>query len=189
LCLAEGLTDPCTRPWIRRAWVQQEVMASKSVYIRCGEYTLAFKLYQKAPGVLDALAGGLWPSSSRAGSTVASCQTLQDMRTYTSHMLSLLEYRRLRPDEKHICECFQNWDLRHSQESGRSRAANNLRFKSNPECVLSSSTSLMASNPRDRVYALLGTTNCLTGKTRQQANQQGQGRGHGRRQEATECAL
>jgi hypothetical protein len=150
--LYEGLADLYTRPWIRRVWVQQEVMASKNLLLRCGHLEIPFATFQE--GARQFTYGDPHApfyhllSPQTLNSIQKSSQVLLEMRRYDPGMHHYLEFCRLTGSSQvaNKCQC---------QE-----VAGHKNLRCNPECVLSTATSLLATDPRDRVYGLLGTTTC-----------------------------
>ena len=150
-CLFAGLEDLFSRPWNRRVWIQQEVTASRNVRVRCGEVEISFAQYRGAMETLKHIIQSAHSSPLVITENLEeSLIAIENMQICSNRSLEMLAYRRLFSEDRHSCECFGD------------RVNDTEGLKSNPECVLSFSSTLLASNSRDHVYGLLGLMNCPT---------------------------
>jgi hypothetical protein len=141
--LLAGLIDIYTRPWMRRVWVQQEVRVANQIDVKCGHTGLSFANFQRGITKLQTLAKTVEPAYDISGHTTKCCNALKAMRATSAMDNLILEHERLEKKQSYECQCYNQTGLR-----------------TNIECVLSQCNDLLATNPRDRIYGLLGLTNC-----------------------------
>ena len=145
--LAQGLRDLLLRPWTTRVWVQQEVFAAREVVVRCGEHELRLDEYKHIISVL--------PRSSSGENVRYHVEALTQLRSSTRSEKATLEAERVRDNSiEHHCGCPST-----EKENRIGRQQRPLK-STYPECVLHYSTGLHASDDRDRIFALLGMSNC-----------------------------
>ena len=97
---------------------------------------------------------------------VACIATLRTMHIEIPSLMARLEYERLLPVPRRtaasLCMCAQPDYPETDRMEYHNMFAEPQTKRTNPECVLQYSTDLLASDDRDRIYALLSTTNCRT---------------------------
>lgn len=118
--------------------------------MRCGDFETSFTKYREGLETLDRIMQKQGLEAVRSKALEQSRLALLQMQRCTDQTFSLLEYRKLSRGSHCKCECF---GYRNVDFNG---------LKSNLECVLGSSSMLLATDPRDYVYGLLGLSNCLT---------------------------
>lgn len=143
-----GMLDLCSRAWISRAWIQQEVFASQNIAVYCGEHCMTLKQFKEV------------------ARTAGSLDHQQDSRikrnlTIFPHLRQATEADLNRLGEQ---RCLQHKGIcRHIRSSGSTTPQ--LRGAvtcTRPECVIADLKGVLASEPQDRVYALLARMDCRT---------------------------
>ena len=155
--LVAGMQDLCSRPWLSRAWIQQEVFAARDLVLHCGMHSFTLDDYKAMGRRLEGIIG------------IQIDTTNADERPVQYDLQALAALKRGGVDE--LCELDQSRSQVHrlymgseSLGSGRVRNENVAQdLRRNValfEDVLGRGRFLGASDPRDLVYALLGLTNC-----------------------------
>jgi hypothetical protein len=152
--LCESLKDWCTRPWVRRAWVRQEVFAAKEVEIRCGCTVISLEWLKEFAFALKELAARSITNLDEEGEICV--ELLVSIVRCTPALKRQLTTLRM-SGQGATCHCGPG-NLRDSLEA-------NVNVGTRPDCVLSKSRNLLASDPRDHVYAMLGLMDCNTQRT------------------------
>ena len=159
-----GMLDLCSRPWISRAWIQQEIFAAQNVGIYCGEHRMTLVQFKAAARTAQFPDGLADPRIAR------NLTVLPHLRQATEVDLSRLgEQRGLQskgiagPQSKGIAGPQSRGICRHIRRSGSTTP----QLKGDvcctrPECVIADLKGVLATDPKDRVYALLGLTDCQT---------------------------
>lgn len=145
-----GLVNLCRRPWVSRAWVQQEVFAAKQLKIICGSFRLSLNEYKAAGHLLRAIPEHIL-AVAREESTIVTDSllsrnlwVLSQLRQATAIDVAELDKRRARAGKG---GCYK-------------RSPPRQRRCTRPECVLADLQGVLASDPRDRIYALLNLMDC-----------------------------
>ncbi|KAK4916037.1 hypothetical protein LTR49_015948 [Elasticomyces elasticus] len=140
---AQGLRDLVDRPWTRRVWVQQEIFAARTASIHCGESIFTLEAYHDAAEMLYDLkseASRTWWTSSLD----TACSNVRNLTQASVERTVQLEL------------------IRSLGETG----AGHLMPYPNPapsmrlDSVLLRTKDLMATDLRDKIYALLPLSGC-----------------------------
>lgn len=143
----EGIVDLCGRSWISRAWVQQEVFVAQRLAIFCDHHELSLEDYQVAGTMLYANID-LWKWT-----TPRNLNVLSHLHQATQLDRVKLNEQRMRA-ARGLCKFRDRRDRRRKpQDTDRC---------TRPECILADMQGVLASDPRDRVYALLALMDCHT---------------------------
>lgn len=145
--LLDALYDLVQRPWFRRTWVVQEVYAAESIDIHCGSLNMSWKTYmtisKRIPTIVE--------EADRASNTFL----LQAAKQAAQNRMIIQQSFRLLDDI--TCGESNNVGLKPVTFEAFEGSS-----KFPPEVVLDrllkSSWHLLASDPRDKVFALVGLT-------------------------------
>lgn len=141
----DPLLDLCTRPWNRRAWIQQEVFAAREVLVRCGHVDLQLEELQEAAALL-------------ANLDVLRIRRLsEDQRLSIEALRSIFQSLPSLKEKIAYMRCLGRTAGCHCQYYGEVPQSS-----TSPQCVAWRTRNIIASDPRDYVYALLGLTDCVT---------------------------
>ncbi len=143
LCL--GLLDLCTRPWIRRVWVQQEIFAAERFQIRCGSAVFNADFWDFATALENLVSNSAIVISHDYSQNKA---LLKQTTNATPRHRALLAHQRLDPS---VCECC----CEEAAELG-------LHISTRADCILAMAKGLEATKLQDHVYAILGLTDLFT---------------------------
>ncbi|KAK5722667.1 hypothetical protein LTR15_005899 [Elasticomyces elasticus] len=137
----------CFRPWARRVWVQQEVFAAKELVLFCGLSELNLDTYQKIAKYLffQQKAPELLVNEPIGIATNA----IMGLHTAGLRSVAAIEVARIPTQTRHPREGL--WETCWEPTYGLAN-------------VLARCKAFEASNSRDYVFALLGLTNCVSGK-------------------------
>lgn len=141
------------RTWIRRVWVQQEVFAARDVVVLCGREMLTFAQYRAAAAYLlkqHTLKVPHMPTFEPQ--VVKNLTVLGQMRMGGRLLEAKLEVQRQQRDIREIyCTCF---------DDKRPPFQDLIPESTNIECILHLSQNLLATDVRDRIFALLSLSSC-----------------------------
>ena len=130
-----GIEDMCSRNWVRRIWVKQEICAANKLIVSCGTHQLSWYEYRRGPSV-----------------TLASVK--QVARDGIEYRGELQEFRPNISSEDKIClQNLRSWPDPSRPLDLRSSPNKNVREIMR---LLNESTDCQATNTHDRIYALLG---------------------------------
>lgn len=146
----EGIEDLCNRAWVRRVWVKQEVWASREVTVHCGTSILTWNEYFYGP---ETRLGGESDGIEYVG--FADYTVQQHRPQLPVEQFTCLQYLRRRIDPKHSWE---DDDLPNNQEPHRIFG------------LLNESHDCLMTEPRDRIYALMGIAGILKSDGNSQYN-------------------
>jgi hypothetical protein len=136
--LRSGIEDLCSREWVRRVWVRQEVWAASAITVWCGSSTLSWDAFKS--GLRVTLASARWKSGAGGQSqlTHTTVMTLQLSKRQTRALARLPE---------HVSSTVQPKSTFYTAEL--------------LDQIISART-CKSTDPRDRVYALLGMSSAPT---------------------------
>ncbi|KAK4565268.1 hypothetical protein LTR86_003885 [Recurvomyces mirabilis] len=168
--LKARLRSRVCHPWVRRAWVQQEIFAARQVMVQCGRDTFTFDAFKESATRLSQLIseGGAHAPADRAD--LVYCNILRSMESSGSvELIAVLEADRIRKKAGVFCiEPKRYSEGRSGTTSSDEDETSSLGSFVPPErvtaleCVLAQASNLNASNHRDRIYALLSLSTCPT---------------------------
>ena len=144
----DGLVDLCSRPWVSRAWAQQEVFAARDLTLYCGHCTITLEQYRLAGEYVERHRDASDVSSEMGEINLTGhIESMRELHQATQiDQIQLSEQRaRAAPG---ICKYK---DLNHFDP---------LSICTRPECILANHRNVLASDPRDRIYALIALMDC-----------------------------
>jgi hypothetical protein len=152
----------CTKPWIRRVCIQQEIFAARGLQVFYGPLQLTLEEYKNCAHRLGSMSEWI-DGKSLDNKARESLATICHMKRSKDRELLDLEILRLK-----ILHNF-----RASRKDDEATIAESLLKGPHVGQVLSRSARFEASDPRDLVYALLGLTTCTVLSAEHSGNQDG----------------
>lgn len=147
-----GLLDLCARPWVSRAWVQQEVFAAKRLQISCGDHTMSLQQYKAVGRFLEEQHSWL-----RLGSNISGALLARNLRVLR-YLHQATQIDTIQLSEQRARVSFGLCKFRDRRDKPRKPKERDRCTR--PECILADLGDVLASDPRDRIYALLALTDC-----------------------------